>query len=240
MAIRVEGTDSDLTDMPPEMLNLYSAVFQEAHNGPARWGLSVEVGTRRGGSALMFLLLLDKLYEGFEKPLLITVDPYGFKPYVSGKPGVEDIPIYGDPDYLAMKSLLAKWANHSHFKLESLDFFYRMQGSRYWFPGAKAFTTKSQPGEFALGEEKKMGNVTFCLLDGDHSARTIQSELGHLWGGRNALTGARTNPWMHPAGIVCVDNAGDDPKTIPALEADYNVELKRVADDICAIVRGPK
>lgn len=225
----------DLTDMTPDLLEVYSKAFQEAHRGPARFGLSLEVGTRRGGSALMFLMLLEQLYEGLEKPYLFSVDPYGFKPYVSGKPGVEDIPIYGDPDYLAMKALLAKYPNHAHFKMTSLDFFDRMSGCSFWFPSPKPFVATHQPGEFALGEEKRMGNLAFCLLDGDHSAKTIRRELEWLW-----FSWAQGSVWMNPAGIVCVDNVECDPKTRPMIEADFKADFGQVGENQYAIVRGLK
>lgn len=226
--------------MSPEQLAVYAAAFREAH-AAARWGLSVEVGTRRGGSAMLFLMLLDQIYNGYEKPHLVTVDPYGCKPYVSGIPGLENIPIYGDPEYLAMKSLLAKFPAHMHFKLCSLDFFQRMHGCPYWSPGVKPFTTPTQPGEFALGEERRMSNLTFCLLDGDHSEKTISAELNHLWRGSDGDLERQRTPWMNPAGIVCVDNVESDPRTIPAIDADYRAVFGSVdGQHKYAIVRGLK
>jgi hypothetical protein len=101
-----------------------------------------------------------------------------------------------------------------------------MAGCPYWVPGAKPFITPNQPGEFQLGIEKRMGNLTFCLLDGDHSSKAILSELSALWNGG----------WMHPAGIVCVDNIDCDPRTAPGIRELYNAEL----GPTWAIVRGVK
>ena len=221
------------TDMDPGVLRVYEAAFREAHSGPARFGLSIEVGTRRGGSALRFLELLNELYAGFVPPLLVTVDPYGYKPYDSGIPGREKMPIYGDPDYLAMKALLAKYPNHSHFKLTSLDFFDRLYGASFWFPGAEAFTSKDQPGEFALGQEKHLGNVAFCLLEGEHSSEAIREELFCLW---EPNDDPELAPWMHPAGIVCIDNTDCDPETVPFLREHYRADI----GPTWAIVRGLK
>jgi len=98
---------SDLdTDMPAEQLKAVGELFVEAH-AAAPNGLSIEVGTRRGGSALYFLHLLEKLYGTNEKPDLFTIDPYGFKPYENGIPGTVKLPLYGEAEYLAMKALLA-------------------------------------------------------------------------------------------------------------------------------------
>jgi hypothetical protein len=42
----------------------------------------VEIGTREGGSALLMLRMLDAVYPpGARRPLLLTVDPYGMRPY---------------------------------------------------------------------------------------------------------------------------------------------------------------
>lgn len=224
-----------ISDMTKEVLHVYGEAFVEAHRA-APGGLSLEVGTRQGGSALLFLTLLNRIYEGGIKPCLFTVDPYGYKPYDSGIPGVEPAPIYGDPDYLEMKQHLAPFAFHSHFKIESLDFFDRMYNCTYWHPGEEIYKSKTQEGDFALGQRSRMGNLTFCLLDGDHNYRTIASELGHLWGGRNALTGSRINPWMNPKGTVCVDNIDCDPKTKPFIEANFNA----VFGPTWAIVKGMK
>jgi len=81
-----------------------------------------------------------------------------------------------------------------------------------------------------------MENLTFCFLDGDHSSKTIQSELGHLWG-QNMLTGKETTPWMNPKGIVVVDNVECDPDTTPHLKANFNAEIR---DGTWAVVRGRK
>lgn len=222
------------SDMPPGQLADIAEVFIEAHRA-APWGLSVEVGTRRGGSALQFLRVLRGLYPGYRQPSLFTVDPHGFKPYNGGDPQRPLAPIYGAGEYLAMKAALAEFSNHSHFNLCSLDFFERMLGCPYWTLSEKTFVDPTQPGEFFLGEEKRMANLTFCLLDGDHSAETIAGELYRLWFSMdNGL-------WMNPKGTVVVDNVECDPHTIPLLEGMYRTEVRTNSiGGKWAIVRGHK
>ncbi len=227
----IEISTAELTDMHPGQLADITDVFIEAHRALPN-GLSVEVGTRRGGSALQFLRVLRGLYAGHQEPTLITVDPYGYKPYESGIPGVEKVPLYGENEYLAMKSSLVEFSNHMHFSLESLEFFSRMLGCPHWAPGEKPYLSPTQPGKFPLGEAKLMGSLTFCLLDGDHSASTIAAELHRL------LVPWRSGVWMNPRGIVVVDNVECDPGTIPMLDA-YKTEIRtNELGGKWAIVRG--
>lgn len=203
-----------LTDMNEAQLRAYGAAFKEAHQA-APGGLSLEIGTRRGGSALLFLKMLEGLYpDASVRPLLLSVDPYGGKPYVGGVPGDLELGFYDTDEYVAMKQLLWSYSNHAHFLMRSVDFLERMRGTAYWQDG----------------EEHVMEALAFALLDGEHSAETIQAELHFLWRKR----------WMHPKGIVCVDNTNCDPETRPMIEAKYNAVFDTDGIEHWAIIRGLK
>ena len=84
----------------------------------------LEIGTRSGGSALLMLRILELVYPaGTRRPPVLTVDPYGTRPY-EGAPFV-----YDDRHYLAMKRALASHANHIHYMMDSELFLKRV------FPG---------------------------------------------------------------------------------------------------------
>lgn len=202
-----------LTDMGPPQLKAYGAAFVEAHKATPG-GMSIEVGTRRGGSALLFLKLLEGLYPEGQRPLLVSVDPYGGKPYVGGVPGDLELPLYGTDEFVAMKRLLKDHPNHAHFMMRSTDFLERLPNVPYW-----------QDGRLC-----KMANLSFALLDGEHSAETIREELSLLWRGG----------WMAPKGVVCVDNVECDPETRPLIEMRYHATFETDGDTTWAIVRGVK
>ncbi len=202
------------SDRGVEGLTAFANVFIEAHRRNPGC-LSVEVGTRSGGSALMFLQLLKSMYQEYP-PCFFTVDPYGFKPYNGGD--VSGAPLYGDLHYLEMKKNLSEFSNHVHFQMKSTDFFSRMRGLEYWRPGAftapvmnvSDMTTVYVP----VGEARKAGNLAFCLLDGEHDLSTVDAELGRLFGG-----------WMAKDGLVIVDNVDTDPKVRPMLEKWMRAEF---------------
>src|SRR5437867_1523539 len=73
----VRGVPSDMTE---EALCFYASEFWKAHER-APGGMSLEIGTREGGSAVVALRILDELYALDRRPMLITVDPYGNRPY---------------------------------------------------------------------------------------------------------------------------------------------------------------
>ena len=219
------STSQPLTDMGEGQLKAYGAAFVEAHKR-VPGGMSLEVGSRRGGSALLFLKMLERLYpDPRTRPMLFTVDPYGGKPYVGGKPGDKEIGIYDTDEYVAMKRLLKDYPNHAHFMMASLDFLDMAQGARHWQDG----------NERRLGHPAEGGGLAFALLDGEHSADTIDSELGALWG-----TDGGPGSWMHPSGIVCVDNTDTDPETRPMIEADYIAEFGTDGNEHWAVIRGVK
>ena len=140
-------------------LEQYLGVFEMAH-AAAPGGISLEVGTRAGGTALLFLKSLERMYE--KPPLLVTVDPYGEKPW---SVGVID-PLnykYGDEHYLTAKKLLAPYANHIHFNLLSEDF-WRLEGVPVWRAGTSTSLT----------------DLTFAFLDGDHSPYAVMVDAIHV------------------------------------------------------------
>ncbi len=190
--------------------------FWEAHHY-APGGVSVEVGTRKGGSALMQLLLLEDIYPK-SQPFLVTVDPYGDKPYLIGGDQAV-LGLYGNNEYLYAKKLLADRASHVHFSITSLDFLlFCRAGLRLW-----------------AREEVMLKTVGFThvFLDGDHDAKTILGEVqGFL-------------PMLRPCGRIVIDNTPDDPQTIPGLEAlaadadrvGYKMTLLKPIHDMAVIVR---
>ena len=222
----VAGADLHSDGGHARLLN-FAEEFLTAHKDVPR-GLSIEVGTRRGGTALLFLSLLQNLYPDATRPFLLTVDPYGNKPYwVTDSTGV---PAYGAEDYCAAKALLARFPNHAHFLMESSDFFGRLYGANCWRPGPMAVElldiARGVNTRVPVGEKTQMGGVGFCLLDGCHSAATILRELEVLFGGG----------WMAQGGRVVVDNVDVDARTKPMLCRSYQVEFFHGGE--CATIKG--
>lgn len=169
------------SDMGDQRLRNLAAWFIRAH-GQAKGGTSIEIGTRRGGSAWLCLKLLQHLYPPSAQPMLFTVDPYGDKPYQGGDFTV--YAAYGDHDYLMAKRLLREFANHAHFHLAGETFFRALHGQTFWWRG--------RPRKFNEG-------CSFVLLDGDHDARTVLAEV------------VRARSWLAPGGIIFVDDIDKDP-----------------------------
>ncbi len=119
----------------------------------------LEVGTDYGGSALLFL---DALAQTKADTFLVTVDPWGFKPYPTGQP------IYGDNRQEFALSLLAAWARSlhvrwHHFKMNSVDFLEHVQHLGCWYNG------KHMPYEWGM-----------VFLDGEHIWDTVRKEVETL------------------------------------------------------------
>lgn len=148
------------SDMCVEALDHLASMFDMAHVGRARGGLSLEIGTRAGGSALLMLTMLQELYD-HNPPLLLTVDPYGCKPYDP----CDDVGYYGAAAYTSMRGLLAKYENHAHYYMASEEFLSRIPGSSYWHHALKRI----------------VGNFTFVLLDGDHTPDGVRQDLSGVW-----------------------------------------------------------
>lgn len=119
----------------------------------------LEVGTRSGGSALLTLRVLRAAYrDGPAPPWVLTVDPYGRRPY-EGAPFV-----YDETHYVAMKRALARFGNHVHFLLESADFLRVLEGLTLWRGGVR----------------RPVDRFSLVYLDGSHEPRIVWSEIERL------------------------------------------------------------
>lgn len=197
------------SDMKHPEFTALAREFVRAHTA-APLGASVEIGTRRGGSALLMLMLLvkQKQYDQLLGPLpmVFSVDPYGGKPYNGGNgifPG-----LYGDVEYRAMRALLAPFTNHAHFLMTSSDFLRMAAGVgsgtwRYWHEG---------------NEQRLVNNTSFVLHDGQHDAPSIASDLRDLLAWKFLPAGGR----------IVIDNVDVDPATkgaVAGIAGDYGAEV---------------
>lgn len=147
----------------------------------------LEIGTRAGGSALLFL---DAIREsGVPRPL-ITVDPYG-KPYLSGPgehltpgaPTTIGYPPTGEECYREAQAMLSSFARehgliHIHYRMTSESFFRLWDSESLWING------------------KEINSNPFGLvyLDGEHTPEAVGREL----------TWARER--LHGAGLIVIDD----------------------------------
>lgn len=119
----------------------------------------LEIGTRSGGSALLLLRVLRSLYRGgASPPWVLTVDPYGRRPY-EGAPFV-----YDERHYVAMKRTLAPYGNHVHFLMESREFLRVLDGLTLW----------------RAGVPRPIDRFTLVYLDGSHDPDIVWSEIATL------------------------------------------------------------
>lgn len=160
------------SDIGFEHLGLYADIFRKAITECS--GPILEIGTNRGGSAYLWIELLRLMGESRQ---VVTVDPYGRKPYSRGRVDSE-FHEYGDEIYTDMKRLLSWYHEHTHFRLTSDEFLADLYGSHLWVDG----------------ERVPLGGFAFCLLDGDHHPRGIISDYLNL------------RRWMAPRGVVLIDN----------------------------------
>lgn len=120
----------------------------------------LEIGTRSGGSALLMLRVLEDVYRGERRPLVLTVDPYGSRPY-EGRHHV-----YDERHYREMKQALARYANHIHYMMDSELFLRTVEGGLYlWLEGAR----------------RSLDRFTLVYLDGSHDPDIVWSEIERLW-----------------------------------------------------------
>lgn len=182
------------SDQDPRCLARLAELFIEAHHA-APGGLSIELGTRKGGSAVLFLQLLLRLYPAEKQPMLFTVDPYGLKPYDGGD-CVVATGLYGDEEYLAAKSVLRGYPNHAHFLMESSLFLTRMWGLRFY-----------RDGKLHL-----LKDASFIFHDADHSPRAILEDVDAVGFGAS---------WIDSKGLLVVDNVHANPKTADVLQHHY-------------------
>lgn len=160
------------SDIGMEHLRLYTTLFQQVLTTTT--GPILEIGTNRGGSALLWLELLRTHKSNRQ---VVTVDPYGRKPYTLGNVDGA-VHEYGDQTYTDMKALLAPYSDHTHFRMTSEEFLSRMHGSHLWVGG----------------ERVPLGGFGFAFLDGDHEGRGVLSDFLNL------------RRWMGPGGVVLIDN----------------------------------
>jgi Methyltransferase domain len=119
----------------------------------------LEIGTRSGGSALLMLRVLADAYRGAGRPpLVLTVDPYGARPY-EGAPFT-----YDETHYAAMKRALVKYANHIHYMMDSALFLRELENLYVWVGG------KRQP----------LDRFTLVYLDGSHDPDVVWAEIDQL------------------------------------------------------------
>jgi glycosyltransferase involved in cell wall biosynthesis/2-polyprenyl-3-methyl-5-hydroxy-6-metoxy-1,4-benzoquinol methylase len=150
----------------------------------------LEIGTFKGASALMWLKLLQLI--GRRVPV-VTVDPYGSKPYAGGDGPARDALYTGDT-FVAMKRLLAEFPDHYHFPLESQTFLATARDLAVWNAGGRV----------------GMQRFSFALLDGEHAADTIREEVQALLLQRYTPD---TRGLMAPGSLVVIDNIDADPET---------------------------
>ena len=117
----------------------------------------LEIGTRCGGSALLMLKVIGRVYGtlGIRPPQVFTVDPYGSRPY-EGEPH-----IYDERHYGRMKKNLAPYPNHIHYMMDSELFLRQLNDMYLWNDG-----TKRGFHEFSL-----------VYLDGSHDPAIVWSEI---------------------------------------------------------------
>ncbi|HYC64391.1 MAG TPA: class I SAM-dependent methyltransferase [Reyranellaceae bacterium] len=171
------------------------AAVADGHRG-APDGLSLEIGTSRGGTALGALQQLRRIY-GPEPPPFITVDPYGGKAHyrtdtTACLDGATGRGIYSESFYQHMKRVLAEFGNHHHFSLTSTDFI-------------SALLARANLWQY--GKPRLLSGFAYILLDGDHNATTIDLEVVHLY------------PHLCSGGVMLADDVNHDPKTVPTLRA---------------------
>ena len=209
------GDDKRVMEWAALFLDAISSVRPEGRIIPP----VLEVGTYKGASALMWLELLKALRK--DAPV-ITVDPYGGKPYRGGNGDGEAL--YGNPEFTAMKRLLADYPNHYHFPLTSADFFRALVpagGSAVWHAGSQV----------------PLDTFAFALLDGEHAADTIEYELDVLMGRRSF----KGQPLVAPGGVIVVDNVDADPATLAMLQERFPARELRPAkwNQLYAVIRVP-
>jgi len=119
----------------------------------------LEIGTRAGGSALLMLRILESVYPiRARKPLVLTVDPYGTRPY-EGAPF-----IYDDRHYGAMKRVLARYPNHVHYMMDSELFLDLLDRLYLWREGVK----------------RPLDRFSLVYLDGSHDVEIVWREIEQL------------------------------------------------------------
>ena len=119
----------------------------------------LEIGTRSGGSALLMVRVLADMYRGYAPPpLVLTVDPYGARPYEGASF------VYDDRHYATMKRALAKYANHVHYMMDSALFLRELNHLSLWSGGV----------------QRPLDRFTLVYLDGSHDPDIVWHEVEQL------------------------------------------------------------
>jgi hypothetical protein len=116
----------------------------------------LEIGTRAGGSALLMLRVLADVYRGPARPpLVLTVDPYGGRPYDGTSLR------YDEAHYGAMKRALAKYPGHIHYMMDSALFLRELERLYLWIDGVM----------------RPLQQFSFVYLDGSHDPDVVWHEF---------------------------------------------------------------
>ncbi len=139
---------------------LYEKVLALAKDLPEQVPF-LEVGTRAGGSALVFLHAI--LASGKTQRPMITVDPYGNKGYWVADEHKDTL--YGEEFYWQAMVALSLFAQehklfHVHYRMRSLDFAAIWPYIPLWHNGEQVPVT-----------------FGFVYLDGEHIDKTVAREL---------------------------------------------------------------
>ncbi len=164
------------SDHEPGLDFLYEKVLEKAKSLPENIPF-VEIGTRRGGSALIFLTAIKN--SKIQRPLY-TIDPYGSRPFQDGDMGFRTGTVdnyYRD----AMKLLSIYCSMHNlfwtHFRITSFDFMKIYEQINIWW------------------DERVLRNpFGFVYLDGEHNENTVAKELDWF------------EPRMHEKGLIIIDD----------------------------------
>ncbi len=149
-----------LSDHAVEFETLYAEVLDTAQALPDDV-LFCEVGTREGGSALLALRAI--LESGVPQRILLTIDPYGGKPFCNTNGNYGGI--YQDDMYQRMMSRLSQYAlenrlNHVHYKMTSADFMATFESVHLW-----------------NDESILRQRFGYVYLDGEHNSETVGQEI---------------------------------------------------------------
>ncbi len=201
--INLLQTGQSVCNNHPDMMALLYKMSYAAN------GNILEIGTDRGGSALVFM---QALFDRDKKHYLVTVDPWGNKPYPRSDG------CYGDDRERAAMLLMAqagaeyniRWC---HYRMTAHDFFAHVQQLGYWH-------------DRALLEYR----WSLVFLDGEHIFDSVEKEVKAVL------------PFMKCGGVIIIDNANhggqDRDKLIKLAEScatDYSFINYSDGDEIMLI-----
>jgi hypothetical protein len=162
----------------PDGLDVFRQIAQRALELPAEYPF-IEIGNYRGGTALH---CLDLMRLSNKDRFMITVDPYGTKPFILGQDVFPDA-IYDEKIYRDAMEILGMYSkhhelNHVHYRMKSDDFIKMWDKTPFYYKGLE------QPKKFAL-----------VYLDGDHNPEQVERELKYFL------------PRLVKGGIIILDDA---------------------------------